>query len=110
MDSNWKEDLLPGHPGDKAAPVIPPAPTLNAGEYMGDLADFDLSEAQKVELLETLWSIMGSFARLGLSVDVCGLIFDEFNQASAPESGDGRVLLSTQTETPSKDDGKEGQV
>lgn len=87
-----------------------PAPLdLDAAEYMDDLNGFGLTEAQKTELLETLWSIMGSFARMGFSVDVCGLIFDEFNEASAPESGDGTLIASTGTE-PTDGCGGEGNA
>lgn len=87
-------------------------PVFDAEEYRADLAGLNLTEAQESELLETLWSIMGAFARMGFSTDVCGLIFKEFNEASAPESGDGNLLASTttNTETPAKDGGEEGNT
>ena len=83
-------------------------PVFDAEEYRADLADLNLTTAQETELLETLWSIMGTFARLGFEEDVCGLIFDEFNTVSAHESGDGKLVASTKMETPSNDRGDGG--
>lgn len=79
-----------------------PAPTLDPEEYRADLASLDLSEEQETEFLETLWSIMGHFARMGFSVDVCGLIFEEFNEASALAPGDGKLASSIKEETPAE--------
>ena len=39
--------------------------------YLAELEEFDITEAQKHELLQTLWSILCSFVDLGFSVDVC---------------------------------------
>lgn len=86
---------------DRAALSLPPAPEMDPADYLLDMADFDMTEAQKIELLETLWSIMGSFARMGFEVDVCGLIFEEFNDAATPETGNARLVPSTDMERPS---------
>lgn len=82
-------------------------PTLDPEEYRADLAGLGLTEQQEAEFLATLWSIMGHFARMGFSVDVCGLIFEEFNEASTPAPADGRLVASTTRETPSNGSGKE---
>ena len=82
-----------------------PAPTLDPEEYRADLASLDLSEEQETEFLETLWSIMGHFARMGFSVDVCGLIFEEFNEASDPAVGTGNLMPSTNQESASETNG-----
>jgi len=108
MNKNSFDDL-PAAALDRL-PVAPEGavtPTLDAAEYMGDLDGFDLTGAQKIEVLETLWQMMGAFARMGVEVDVCGLIFDAFNEASAPESGNARLIAPSDMETPS-DDGEEG--
>lgn len=89
------------------------APRLDPADYLSDMEEFDLCEAQKIELLETLWSIMGSCARMGCArmgfgVDVCGLIFEGFNEAAAPESVGDILLASTAPETPSEDAGAGG--
>lgn len=88
------------------------APVFDPEEYRADLAGLNLSDAQETELLETLWHIMGAFARMGFTADVCGLIFDEFNEASAPESGDDKLLASSNIdkETPSADEGERGSI
>jgi hypothetical protein len=79
------------------------APLFDPADYRADLADMNLSEAQEAELLEILWSMMSSFARMGFEVDVCGLIFEGFNLAAGREASDGKLDQSTQKETPSKD-------
>lgn len=109
MDKNTVEDLpKAGLGGAIGAPERLASVELDPGEHMGDLNDFELSDAQKIELLETLWSIMGAFARMGFEVDVCGLIFDEFNEASAHAQGTDRLIAPPTKETPSKSGDKEG--
>lgn len=87
----------------ESAPSIPSL-DLDPGRYLGEMDHFEMSEAQKVELLETLWSIMRSFVELGFTVDICGQLFGsesdvlpetagavdsrDIHPASAPESGD----------------------
>lgn len=44
-------------------------PKLDAAKYLGELEDCELSEAQKVELLQTLWFIMATFVDWGFGVD-----------------------------------------
>jgi hypothetical protein len=85
--------------------IAGPRPAPDLSRYRADLADFALSADQERELLETLWNIMSSMVELGFSVDVCGLLFEEFNGASAPESGRVTLLSSPNLETPS--DGSE---
>lgn len=87
-----------------SAPLAP-APEFDPEEYRENIADLAITEEQGTEFLHTLWSIMGHFARLGYSVDVCGLIFSEFNEASAPAPGNGTLPRSTNMESASKPDG-----
>ena len=42
---------------------------LDMDRYREHVAEFDLTEEQKTELLRTLWSIMKSFVDLGFGVD-----------------------------------------
>lgn len=44
-------------------------PKLDVEEYLHYVDDFDLTEERKVELLETLWSIMYAFVQMGHGVD-----------------------------------------
>lgn len=71
---------------DEPAPAESPlAPRLNIDEYAADLAGFDMTDAQKRALLETLWDIMRSLVDLGFDVgdaDICGQLFGTFNEAS----------------------------
>jgi hypothetical protein len=52
-------------PQSEALGVLP----FEAAEYMEYVDDLELSEAQKVEFLRTLWSIMSAFVELGFGVD-----------------------------------------
>jgi hypothetical protein len=86
-----------------------PRPALDLSRYRADLADLALSDEQERDLLETLWAIMSSFVELGFSVDVCGLLFADFNDASADESGRVTLPSSPSMETPSDGGDKERQ-
>lgn len=93
---------------DASARARPGAPAFDPAEYRADLADMKLSEAQETELLQILWSMMGSFARMGIEADVCGLIFEGFNEAADPASANAMLAHSTHKETPSENDGNGG--
>ncbi|MFO1150366.1 MAG: hypothetical protein U1E62_18465 [Alsobacter sp.] len=60
---------------------------FDAGRYLPELAEFDISEAQKAELLGTLWSIMRAFVELGFDVKICEQIFTGCG-LPAPDSSD----------------------
>lgn len=59
---------------------------LDAQKYIGELSELDLSEAQKLELLEVLFSIMYSFVQLGFDVKSCGQILENFALAAQSDS------------------------
>jgi hypothetical protein len=92
---NGFEELADGMPS------MPPALELDHGKYMDELESFDLTDAQKRELLETLWSIMRSFVELGFRADDCGQVLGLAALASteSPDGVDSR-LPSSATETP----------
>lgn len=46
------------------------APALDHGKYLHQLDGLDLSDDQKRELLDTVWSIMRAFVELGFSSDL----------------------------------------
>lgn len=75
--------------------------------YRPELRDMELTAAQETEILEILWSIMWHFAKMGQSVDVCGLFLSDANQASDGESAGGIIGPSPNKETPSTQGGKE---
>jgi hypothetical protein len=47
----------------------PGMPPLNVEKYRKYVDHFDLTEERKVELLQTLWSIMYAFVQVGFGVD-----------------------------------------
>ncbi len=47
--------------------------SLDLDEYRGDLAEFDMSDEQKDEMLRTLWNIMSAFVDLGWGLDTVQL-------------------------------------
>lgn len=44
-------------------------PPFDVAKYMAHVEDFDMTEEQKVEFLQTLWWIMAAFVNLGFGVD-----------------------------------------
>lgn len=48
---------------------------LDYAKYAPMIESFEISEAQKRELLETLWSIMCAMVEIGFTVDICAQIF-----------------------------------
>ncbi len=72
---------------DEVNTVSAPLPgtfEMDAGRYSPYLDDIDLTEAQKLELLSALWSIMRSFVELGFDVKICGQMIEGFVQATDP--------------------------
>lgn len=59
---------------------MPPALELDPQEYLADLEEFDMTEEQKIELLEKLWEIMRSFVELGFEIDVSELVGGKDNK------------------------------
>lgn len=56
-------------------PVNAPHSSRNLKKYRKELREMQLTEDQETEILQILWTIMSHFARLGQTVDVCGLFF-----------------------------------
>jgi hypothetical protein len=66
---------------------------FEAGRYLPELDELEVSETQKLELLGTLWSIMRSFVELGFDVKICEQIFEccgvsAFDSSDALQSPD----------------------
>lgn len=64
---------------------------LEPDHYMAGLDGLDITDTQKAELLEAMWSIMRSFVDLGFRVDVCGQLFEEFAIAANPDTAGDRI-------------------
>lgn len=55
---------VPDHQSSARPPL-----EFDASRYLAEVEDLSLSEAQKVEFLKALWSIMTGFVDLGFAVD-----------------------------------------
>ena len=62
-------------------------PLLDSGKYLAEIEDWDVSEAQKVEFLQTLWSILCSFVELGFGVDSVQHLLPELAGKTSVTSG-----------------------
>lgn len=73
------------HASFEESQSIAPASSLelSAEKYLPLVEGFDMSEAQKHELLGCLFSIVRGFVELGFSGDICGQIFGESVSASS---------------------------
>lgn len=58
-------------PSSLETQALPPPAVLpfDAERYLEHVAEFDLSQGQKVEFLRTLWDIMATFVRMGFDAD-----------------------------------------
>lgn len=95
----------------KVAAPVSSALELEPADYLGDMEGFDLTEAQKVELLETLWSILRSIVEMGVDVgevDPCGQLFASGSAFPGAQPDDVDSSASTDMEMSSAARGKEG--
>jgi hypothetical protein len=60
----WMNALLK-EPSASSAPIL----ELNIEEYLSDFDEFDMTEEQKIELLQTLWNMMSQFVALGFELE-----------------------------------------
>jgi hypothetical protein len=56
---------------------LPAALELDVQEYLGDLADLEITEEQKIELLKNLWPFMQAWVNAGFEGDVCAFVFGQ---------------------------------
>ncbi|MHB1098538.1 MAG: hypothetical protein ACYCZR_03175 [Burkholderiales bacterium] len=95
-DENSKDVAAVGvglHFAEAALPVTSEI-QLDASKYLPEMEEFEMTEAQKVEMLEALWGIMRSFVELGFSLKNCGQLTALFNDAATSESATDRMQLS----------------
>lgn len=77
---------------------------IDFDNYRSELSDLGLTEQQQREFFEALKYVLSGFVEMGFNVDVCGLIFDEFNESSGASVADGKLISSPSMETPSPSD------
>ena len=66
---------------DTAAPL-----KLEPDDYRHHFNEFDLTEDQKNELLQTLWSIMSTLVDIGWGVDTVQMLLPDIFTEVAPDS------------------------
>ncbi|PHS22813.1 MAG: hypothetical protein COA84_12100 [Robiginitomaculum sp.] len=80
---DWSE---PKAKNPNASPVL----ELDIEKYLGDIDEFDMTEEQKIELLQTLWDIMGQFVAMGFDIETpdknCG-------QERLDSSADSTIMI-----------------
>lgn len=69
--ASMRSPRLPRLESPSLAPAATSSPASHEDlrEYLAFLDDTNLSEAQKIELLQTLWSIMSAFVDLAFGTD-----------------------------------------
>jgi hypothetical protein len=85
-------------------------PELDPSKYLSEIQDYEITEAQKMELLETLWSIMRSFVEAGFELNICEQIFLDCEESSAPIPTHAKLISSTKQEKPSGGSGEENSA
>lgn len=75
----------PSGPFGQAVSAAPAAMDGDIAKYAGELDNLDITEDQKRELLETLWSIMRSFVEMGFNVDICAALTDGSTDGDSAE-------------------------
>lgn len=63
-------------------------PAFNASKYREHVDDLDLTEEEKLDFLQTVWSIMVAFVDLGFRVDSVTQILSAFAEASSNSDSD----------------------
>lgn len=83
-----RTDIFAHAADDDAGPASLP---FDPEDYRAEVNAFDLTEAQKQELLWTLWSIMRSFVELGFTTDISTLFLPDGSATSESSAGDGTI-------------------
>lgn len=63
-------------------------PSLNPEKYQKLMDEMPLSEAEKLELLQTLWNIMTAFVDLGFGVDSVQQVLPALNEIASELDAD----------------------
>lgn len=82
--------------------AIGASPGLDHAKYMHELEGLDLTDAQKRELLDTVWSIMTVFVEWGYTMDVSACGQDQNSSCTEPELTLNDVDYEHVTATPGK--------
>ncbi len=77
MTGQVPDTTTPLTTGDPAGHCRTGVPAFNAADYRDALEDFNLSEEQEQELLQTLWNVMSVFVDIGWGADSVQLVFGD---------------------------------
>jgi len=66
---------------------------FDPNDYLAQIKDFELSEAEKIEFLMILWDIMKRFVELGWALDSVSLLGED--GLLMPRKEDGHEVIST---------------
>ena len=93
-DSVSYDDILKEFEAARRVATAPTVSTLafDKERYLSELEDTDLTEEQKIEMLQALWSIVEAFVDLGFGVNSIHQFFPEPGTETS-DSGMGRVEL-----------------
>lgn len=86
-----QKDLAEGAPAHSS-------PRLDDDRYLAMIEDMEATEAQKRELLQTLWAIMVSIADLGLGLDPVQMLLSQNSDSSS--RGETGPVNSSNTDQP----------
>lgn len=87
MTGQAPDTTTPLTTGDPAGQCRTGVPAFNAADYRDALDDFDLSEEQEEELLQTLWNVMSVFVDIGWGADSVQLVFGDLLKQEALDEG-----------------------
>lgn len=79
----YDRHIQPASPDE--APLTPL--TLDPGEYHKHLDEFDLTEEQKLALLQTLWTIMQTMVDIGFGLDSTQMFLSKLSADFDTDSG-----------------------
>ena len=88
-----KEEYLNTNTEDTVTPL-----KFEPNDYRHHVEEFDLTEEQQNELLESLWTIMSTMVDIGWGVDTVQLLFPDLFTEVAPDSE--KLLESNNTSEP----------
>jgi hypothetical protein len=70
---------------------------MDAAEWLPYVEEFDISEEQKIELLQMLWNIMSTFVDIGWGVDSIQNFIPALKEfSSVADSGNAKMKIHTQ--------------
>jgi hypothetical protein len=96
--------------GEKSALGIPPALELDPADYLPDMAGFAMDEAEKIELLNTLWNVMRRVVEMNVDIgelDLCGRFFGAGEENPASALNDVKSTVPRNTEMQANDEKEE---